>query len=660
MRRFALSSILMLLLAGPGFAEFPVYFADSRLKEAVEATLWIVDPEPADMLALTSLNANSRSVASLVGLETAHNLTSLEMTHNLVSDLTPLSGLPNLSKLVLNTNEISDLTPLSGITSLTHLNLHANHISDVSALSGLSNLQTLILRINQISDVSPLAGLTSLNSLNLEDNRISSISALAGLGALTEAHVGFNQISDLTPVRGLAHLSDLDVHNNNVSDISCLTSLTSLRRLDLRNNPLSQTAYDQYIPRIQANNPGIYIEYDSHAGRILRVSSTAGGSVIDPGEGDFTYDYGAYVRLEAKADSGFTFSGWSGNYSSSQNPLFITMTADVTIQATFACKLTEIYVDDDAPNDPGPANAEVGDPQENGTFEHPFDTIQEGLDVAAGGASIAVQPGIYRENIRFLGKKVYVIAVDPENLHGGPCATIEGAGIGPVVHIGPGGGNKCGLAGFVLTRGAGQSVGAIYCSGSSPTISDCLIAGNRCSDFDGAAVYFEDSQAVLTHCTIADNYAGQQGAGLTLIDSDIIMSDSILWGNTPQEVEKTSISKPVIQYCAVRGWWPDLGNIHADPLFAERGAWVNCDNPNKIVEPGDTQATWTEGDYHLKSQEGRWDSVARVWVADAVTSPCIDAGTPSEPVEYEPAPNGNRIDMGVYGGTNEASKSFSR
>ena len=91
-------------------------------------------------------------------------------------------------------------------------------------------------------------------------------------------------------------------------------------------------------------------------------------------------------------------------------------------------------------------------------------------------------------------------------------------------------------------------------------------------------MHFYDSRAVLTNCTIADNYAGEEGAGLTLIDSDITMTDSIVWGNTPQEIAKTGASKPFIRYCAVRGWWPDLGNIHTDPLLVQRGNWVNRNN----------------------------------------------------------------------------------
>jgi hypothetical protein len=45
-------------------------------------------------------------------------------------------------------------------------------------------------------------------------------------------------------------------------------------------------------------------------------------------------------------------------------------------------------------------------------------------------------------------------------------------------------------------------------------------------------------------------------------------------------------------------------------------------------------------------------------VKDDVTSPCIDAGDPNSPVGEEPFPNGGRINMGAYGGTAEASKSY--
>ena len=46
-----------------------------------------------------------------------------------------------------------------------------------------------------------------------------------------------------------------------------------------------------------------------------------------------------------------------------------------------------------------------------------------------------------------------------------------------------------------------------------------------------------------------------------------------------------------------------------------------------------------------------------LWTFDDVTSPCIDAGDPTMEPSAERAPNGERINMGAYGGTNQASMS---
>ena len=60
------------------------------------------------------------------------------------------------------------------------------------------------------------------------------------------------------------------------------------------------------------------------------------------------------------------------------------------------------------------------------------------------------------------------------------------------------------------------------------------------------------------------------------------------------------------------------------------------------------------GDFHLKSTGGRWDGSK--WVTDTDASPCINAGNPASDYANEPEPNGNRINMGVFGNTFQASK----
>jgi len=63
------------------------------------------------------------------------------------------------------------------------------------------------------------------------------------------------------------------------------------------------------------------------------------------------------------------------------------------------------------------------------------------------------------------------------------------------------------------------------------------------------------------------------------------------------------------------------------------------------------------GDYHLKSERGRYWPEHDIWVLDDVTSACIDAGDPNtEPID-EPMPNGGRVNIGAYGGTPYASMS---
>jgi uncharacterized repeat protein (TIGR02543 family) len=67
----------------------------------------------------------------------------------------------------------------------------------------------------------------------------------------------------------------------------------------------------------------------------LTVNTVGSGSVIKtPGES--TYAPGAEVTLTATPESGWTFTGWSGDFSGSDNPATITMDSNKVITATFS------------------------------------------------------------------------------------------------------------------------------------------------------------------------------------------------------------------------------------------------------------------------------------------------------------------------------------
>jgi hypothetical protein len=151
-------------------------------------------------------------------------------------------------------------------------------------------------------------------------------------------------------------------------------------------------------------------------------------------------------------------------------------------------------------------------------------------------------------------------------------------------------------------------------------------------------------------------YRLNPGGGTATVINCIIWDCSqpvTLADSSSTEIEDTG-SHITIRYCDIEGGRDGIsvsgthstvtwgqGNIDADPQFAD---------PDK-------------GDLHLKSQAGRWDSnegprSSRGWTSDDVTSLCIDAGDPNSPIGHEPFPNGGFINIGAYGGTAEASKSY--
>ncbi len=92
----------------------------------------------------------------------------------------------------------------------------------------------------------------------------------------------------------------------------------------------------------------------------LTISSTAGGSVTEPGENTFTYDEGTVVDLIADADACYGFINWTGDvdtiadvYAASTN---ITMNAAKNLTANFALlsyNLTSDSTDGGSVTDPG-------------------------------------------------------------------------------------------------------------------------------------------------------------------------------------------------------------------------------------------------------------------------------------------------------------------
>jgi len=285
-------------------------------------------------------------------------------------------------------------------------------------------------------------------------------------------------------------------------------------------------------------------------------------------------------------------------------------------------------------------------PIENINIGKKYGSFRLAIDDARSGDEIVVGTGVYQQQINFKGKNLTLRSIDPDD----PAVVSETILIayGDVVTFANGEDANCVLAGFTIA----DSNNGIYCSAASPTIMNCNIVDNVNA---GMKLYMA-SQPTISNCIIA----GNGGSGLEmhiftasrniLINSPTIVNctivgnsetglyegmpvviNSIIYGNG---IQITS-SLAEVKYSNVQDGYPGQGNIDADPFF------VDADN----------------GDYHLKSQAGRWDRASQSWITDQVTSPCIDAGDPGTPPGLEPSNNGGVINMGAFGGTIEASKS---
>jgi hypothetical protein len=211
------------------------------------------------------------------------------------------------------------------------------------------------------------------------------------------------------------------------------------------------------------------------------------------------------------------------------------------------------------------------------------------------------------------------------------------------------------VSGRERSNGTYSYGGALISYESVVSLANCLFVGN--SALQGGALGSVISEIIIINCTFTDNYATQGHTRHCYHFNPQSLPSTVQVRNCIVRDAQNSMINPygeiIIASSNILGGWPGLSNIDIDPCFVDPGYWDPNGTPEDVNDD-----FWVHGDYHLKSQAGRWDSNDRRWTIDDVTSPCIDAGDPMAPIGYEPFPNGGIINMGAYGGTAEAGKSY--
>jgi hypothetical protein len=172
--------------------------------------------------------------------------------------------------------------------------------------------------------------------------------------------------------------------------------------------------------------------------------------------------------------------------------------------------------------------------------------------------------------------------------------------------------------------------GGIWLDGWSNTVIENNVIDGSMGDGIAYGQRFANTQSA-TYTTIVRN-----NIVTNTVDSPVLTNDGYGINNRLGSNYRFVLENNLV-WNNVNGNYRNVGShdtdINVDPLFADRSS----------------------RDYSLKSAAGRW--TGNSWVFDTVTSPAIDAGSPKSDYSKEPAPNGNRINIGRYGNTAEASRS---
>ena len=340
---------------------------------------------------------------------------------------------------------------------------------------------------------------------------------------------------------------------------------------------------------------------------------------------------------------------------------------------------------------------------------HDVATIQQGIVQASPGDTVLVAPGIYEENINFMGKNIvvashYIMDGDPKYVKN---TIIDGSkplrpDTASCVLIVSGEDSNAVLQGFTLTGGAGtiraepndtywREGGGIMIINSSPTIKNNLIIRNNVLDkknvtgTGGGGISCFNANPKILNNVITLNQA-PYAAGIMLCRSGVILKNNLICQNTGGQdfggggivMERNGPAPKIMENNTIvanssfgHGFYGGRAGgllVFKTSVTARNNIiWGNVQNNGGQIY---FHHEFTSVDFTYNDIEGDWDGVGNIdslpgfsgaYYYLSESSPCIDSGDPNptyndplDPVDQtnanHPAKGRLRNDMGAYGG----------
>ncbi|MBR2920291.1 MAG: hypothetical protein IKC27_02925 [Kiritimatiellae bacterium] len=289
-----------------------------------------------------------------------------------------------------------------------------------------------------------------------------------------------------------------------------------------------------------------------------------------------------------------------------------------------------------------------------------------------------------------------------------PVASLRGGGRGVAIYA-TGAKVNAEKCDFICNRGAlgsysgtasNQAEGGIVvfvgnCNGS--TFTNCSWVANqnlRDVQYNGNTYYggvltldmsSRDYTVSVDKCTFAYNItdSSNAAAGIDVRNGTLNLSNSIFAGNKARDGNTLGVDLVVrtngtanVEYClfsskgntnitveeigedkgilSMKGIVEGEAELATDKATASALVKTRTKKPYLVYDPEKIDEVLAF-DVHARSKGGRW--TADGFLKDKVHSPSIDAGDPDASYGGEPKPHGRRLNLGRYGGTEEASRS---